>query len=146
MDIEIGINRTPSQNYFISVGLNEKEAISFDNTTKGFRVIKQVLINKLKTPLDKLSDAISGEWYDIILKDGKFVRKNFVLWQDKDKIDIVNDEIWETVWEKPITKDTHETLVFYSQLISDNYEKLDQFIKQMADFETFIAKEIHKYQ
>gem|GEM_PF-3189652 len=49
MWIEIDYNPSPCDSFFISVSINNKEAISFDYTTKGNRVIKQVLIKKMKT-------------------------------------------------------------------------------------------------
>lgn len=142
MDIELGYNPTPSDHYFISVGLNEKEWISFDNTTKGFHVMKQVLIDKKFDP----SGAISGEWDDILLKDGKFVKRNHVVWQDYDKFDVINGETWETVWEKPISSEVHKKLLFFSRFVADHLDSLDTYQKQMADFESFISQEVAKYQ
>lgn len=146
MDIEVDYNPTPRTHYFISVGLNEKEAISFDNTTKGYRVIKQVLVESKS--LEKLIEEhgeITNEWDTIVLKDGKFVRKYHVRWIDRDKLDTVNNETWETVWEKPLDKEIHEKLFYYSRLVSDNYENLDKYEKEMKEFEKLLAKEIKKY-
>src|SRR3989339_882622 len=45
MEIEIDYCPTSErEHYFVSVGLNENEAISFDHTLKGCRIIKQILI------------------------------------------------------------------------------------------------------
>lgn len=142
MNIELGYNPTPSKNYFISVGLNDKEWISFDNTTKGFRVMKQVFIDKKFDP----SGTISGEWDDIVLKDGKFVKRNHVVWQDYDKFDVINGETWETVWEKPISSDDHKKLLSFSRFVADHLESLDKHQEQMADFESFISQVVAKYQ
>lgn len=54
MTIEIDYNPSPKDSFFISVSLNEKEALSFDYTTKGCRIIKQVLIQKEKHNIDSL--------------------------------------------------------------------------------------------
>ncbi len=154
MDMEIDYNPTPSTHYFISIGLDEKEAISFDNTMKGFRVIKQVLVKKdlrkkrkreqVKQKKQK-EENISGEWDAIVLTDGKFVKKYHVKWVDKGKFDTVNGETWETVWEKPISALLHEKLLFYSRFISDNYRRLERFPQKMKGFDVFLSKEIRKY-
>ncbi len=146
MDIEIDHNPTPSKKYFISVGLNEKEAISFDCTTKGHRMIKQILIKKEShdTAVDEYGE-VTAEWDAIVLKDRKFVRIYHVKWIDRDKLDTVNGETWETVWEKPISEEVDKNLLHYSRLVSDNYENLDQFSKEMTEFEDIISKEIEKY-
>ena len=143
MNIEVDYNPTPRTSYFISVGLNEKEAISFDNTTKGYRVIKQVLIEK--KPLEKSiaeHGEITGEWDVIVLEDSKFVKKYHVKWIDRDILDTVNNETWETVWEKPLDKKVHEKLLYYSRLISDNYENLDKYEKEVEDFKKLLVEEI----
>ena len=48
IEVDCGNNTEPGKSFFISVGLNKKEAISFDYTYKGHRVIKQILIKKVK--------------------------------------------------------------------------------------------------
>lgn len=143
MNIELGYNPTPSNNYFVSVGLNDKEWISFDNTTKGFRVMKQVLIDKRFKPLEE----ISGEWNDIILKDGKFIGRNHCIWYDYDKFDVVNGETWETVWTKPITKEVHKKILHYSRFIADHLDELnDKYTKELSEFEDFIAEVMEEYK
>ncbi len=139
MNIEVDYNPSPSKSFFISISLSDKEAISFDYTSKGHRVIKQVLIDKKSLPENK---KISGEWDALVLDNGKFVKKYHVKWIDLDKKDWVNDEIWETVWEKPISAELRDKLLFYSRLISDNYKKLEKFAKQMKEFEELLSEEI----
>src|SRR3990167_1975492 len=97
MDIEIDYNPSPSDMFFISVEIGDNEAISFDYTSKGHRVIKQVLIDKKPFPKGKKPTA---EWDAIIINDRKFIKKYHVKWINMDKKDWVNNEIWETVWEK----------------------------------------------
>lgn len=145
MDIEVDYNPTPSSEYFISVGLTDKEAISFDNTIKGFRVIKQVLLDEPKKTSSSPT-KISGEWDAIVLKDGKFIKKYHVVWQDKNTLDIVNGETWKLVWEKPITEEVHKKLLAFSHFVSDNYEKLDGHKNEMTEFENFLSQETEKYQ
>jgi len=139
MDIEVDYNPTPSKMFFISVALNDKEAISFDYTTKAHRVIKQVLVEKKPFPRNK---KISSEWDALVLKDRKFVRRYHVKWIDMAKKDWVNNEIWETVWEKPIPKKLKDKLMTYSHLISDNYKDLEKFPEKMKEFEEFLLEEL----
>ena len=142
MDIELGYNPTPSKSYFISIKLDDNEWISFDNTTKGFRVIKQVLTNKnFALPKD-----ISGEWNDIVLKDGKFVRRNHCVWYDFDRFDIVNNETWETVWEKPISNEDNNLLLNFSRFVADHLENLSKYKNEMDNFEIVISGMVKKYQ
>ncbi|MFH1365080.1 MAG: hypothetical protein ABIH28_00660 [archaeon] len=142
MNIEVDYNPTPKDTFFISVGLNKREAISFDYTFKGHRVVKQILIEKKKFPE---KGKISGEWDALVLKDKKFVKRSHVKWIDQDKKDWVNNEIWEIAWAKPISKELKDKLLKYSQLISDNYKKLSKFSKEMKEFESLLSKEITKY-
>lgn len=144
MNIEVDYNPTPATSYFISVGLNEKEAISFDNTTKGYRVIKQVLVdNKPWEESIKKYGRIDGEWNVIVLEDHKFIKKYHVKWIDRDRIDIINNEIWKTTWVKPLDKKIHEKLLYYSRLVSDNYKNLDKYQKEIKEFEEVLKKEIN---
>ena len=148
MNIEVDYCPTSERkHFFISVGLNEKEAISFDYTTKGHRVIKQVLVEQRsqKEAVEQYG-AVTAEWDTIVLKDGKFVQNYHTKWIDRDKLDTVNGVTWETVWEKPVSEDVAEKLLYYSRLVSDNYENLDKFSKEMKEFEKFMSKEIAKYR
>jgi hypothetical protein len=43
-------------------------------------------------------------------------------------------------------KGVHEKLLYYSQLISDNYKNLGKYKKEMQDFEKILEKEIKKYK
>ncbi len=136
MDIEIDYNPPPKKSFFISVGINEKEAISFDYTIKGHRIIKQILIEKKEFPKNKKPTA---EWNTLVIENGKFKKRRHDKWIDMDKKDWVNDEIWETVWEKPINKELAKTLLNYSHLFSDNYRKLNQLNKEWRKFEKFLG-------
>jgi hypothetical protein len=141
MEIEIDYNPSPSKFFFISVSLNNKEAISFDYTSKGQRVIKQILVKKKSFPNKKPT----SEWDTIVLKDGKFIKKYNVKWIDLDKKDWVNDEIWGTVWEKPISIELKNKLLEYSQFVSDNHEELIKFKDKMKEFEKIISRELEKF-
>ena len=92
MNIEVDYCPTSKRkHFFISVGLNEKEAISFDYTTKGHRVVKQVLVEqKSQEEAIEQYGEVTAEWDTIVLKDGKFVQKYHTKWIDRGKLDTVN--------------------------------------------------------
>lgn len=142
MNIEIDYNPSPSNSFFISVSLNDKEVISFDYTLKGHRVTKQVLIEKKHF---SENSKINGEWDVLVLDDGRFVKKYHARWIDLGKKDWVNDEVWETAWSKPISVELRDKLLFYSRFISDNYGKLEKFAKELKEFESLLSEEIAKY-
>lgn len=145
--MEIGVDYNPTSGkeaFFISVALDNKDAISFDYTTKGHRIMKQVLIESGKTTENKKKINSDGGWEVIILKNCKFVKKYHVVWYDYDEKDLVNDELWEIAWAKPITKSVKDKLLFYSRLISDNYKNLSKFKKELKEFENLIYNQITK--
>lgn len=142
MNIEVDYNPTPSTMFFISVSLNENEAISFDYTTKAHRIIKQSFVEKKPFPVDQ---PITAEWDVLVLKDGKFVQKYHIKWFDMDKRDWLNDEIWETTKEQPISDELTDELLRYSRLISDNYQFLHKFSDDMKSFESLLSKEIANF-
>jgi len=143
--MEVDYNPSPKEHYFISISLNENEVISFDNTTKGHRVIKQVLVEKqTQDEAVKKYGKITGGWDTIVLEDGKFVQKYHIEWIDKDKLDIVNGETWKTVWEKTLDKQLGDKLLYFSQLISDHYNELEKFPSVISEFEILLSKEITK--
>lgn len=135
-------NPSPKNTFFISVALNDIEAISFDYTLKGHRVIKQVLVEKKNFPKNVKPTA---EWDAIVLSNRKLIRMYHVKWIDMDKKDWVNDEIWQTVWARPVSVGLKNSLLRYSQFISDNHNVLNKFPDKLKEFEKFLAKEIAKY-
>ncbi|MCX6742635.1 MAG: hypothetical protein NT116_00175, partial [Candidatus Parcubacteria bacterium] len=88
MEIEVDYNPSPSETFFISVSINDKEAISFDYTIKGYRVIKQRLIEEKDFPEDA---KVNGEWDVLIIKDKKLIKKYHTKWIDMAKKDWVNN-------------------------------------------------------
>lgn len=144
MNVEIDYNPSPKKCFFISVGINEKEAISFDYTIKGHRIIKQVLVEKKPFPADKKP---TSEWDALIIEEGKFKKRYHVRWIDLDNKDWVNNEIWETVWINPISPSLAKKLLHYSQLFCDNYKELGlpALKKEWNEFEVLLKKEISKH-
>lgn len=144
MDIEVDYNPAPQKMFFISAALNAKEAISFDFTSKGHRIIKQVLIGKKSFPKNK---KCSSEWDAIVLKNGKLGKrkKYHVKWIDLGKKDWVNNEIWETLWEKRMPQLIQARLQKYSWFVSDHYTQIKKFEKEFQIFDQFIEKLVRKY-
>lgn len=141
MLIDLDYNPTPSSLFFISISLNPKEAVSFDCTSKGHRVIKQVLVEKKKFPVNK---PVTSQWTTLVIKDGKFIKKYQVKWLDMNDQDWCNNEIWQTIARQPISQASANKLLAYSQLICDNYQHLNKIIKDYQAFETLLAKEMKK--
>ena len=56
--------------------------------------------------------------------------------------DWCNDEIWENVWARPLGDKLSNTLLYYSRLVSDNYEILESLSKEMENLEDLLEKEI----
>ena len=141
MNIEIDYNPSPKRMFFISVELDKKEAISFDYTIKGHRVIKQILIDNKSFPKNKKP---TSEWDALVINNGKLKKKYHVKWIDIGKRDWVNNEIWETVWIKHLPKKLAPELLHYSQFFSDNYKKLKFFKREWKEFENLLKEEIKK--
>src|SRR3989339_293585 len=120
MEIEIDYCPTSErEHYFVFVGLNENEAISFDHTLKGCRIIKQILIkDKLKKKIVNKNKLITGRWKTLVINNGKFVKSYNVLWIDYDNLDVINGEIWETDWEK-----FSNEIIKFEKLLSNEIKK-----------------------
>ncbi|MDD4983689.1 MAG: hypothetical protein PHH82_02520 [Candidatus ainarchaeum sp.] len=145
MIIELDPNPSNSKNknnYFISVKLNKKEWLSFDNTTKGHRIMKQVLKEIKEMPKGK---KIDGKWEVLIIKNRKLIRKYKAKWIDLDKLDWVNNEIWETTKVKKISKTLSDKLLYYSRLVSDHYKELHKYNKELIELEALLKKEICRW-
>ncbi|MDP3244513.1 MAG: hypothetical protein Q8M83_02520 [bacterium] len=142
MNIEIDYNPSPKDSFFISIGISDNEAISFDYTTKGHRVIKQVLVEKKPFPKNKKP---TSQWDALVISNRKFIKKYHVKWINMDKKDWVNNEIWKTIWAKPILPKLANNLLYYSQLFSDNYKHLAKFTRELKKFENFLSEQIKKY-
>lgn len=139
MEYEVDYNpQGPEDHFFISVKVNDKEYVSFDHTIKGHRVIKQIVVDNQPFPEDK---EPTSEWDDIVIRDGKFLKKYHVRWLDMDKQDWCNDEIWETVAEQSLSAELGEKILYYSRLVGDYYQDLDKVADQIKELETLLAQE-----
>lgn len=145
MYINVDYNPTPSNAFFVSVGLTDTEALSFDYTLKGQRVTKQVLAANKDNKVDAPPKKATSEWDVLELKDGKLLNKRHVMWVDKGNIDEVNGEVWNTEWSKSLSDEVKDKLLFWSRFISDNYEQLEKYQKEMSDFEALIKSYVKEY-
>ena len=141
--MKIFVDKGDFSGFFISVALNNKEAISFDHTVKGSRILKQVLVEEKPFPKNA---KITAEWETICIENRKFVGIEKVRWIDLGKRDWVNNEVWETVWEKPMPTELKKKMQYYSNLICKNYKNLNMFSQELQEFEELLAEAIAKYK
>jgi len=134
MKIYVDVIENSSQ-YFISVHLKENEAISFDNTKKGFRVIKQLLIGR--STLDQ-KETITDEWDSIVVENRRYLGKEHVRWLDLKDKDWCNGEIWQTVREGSIDKELSKEINYYLNLIQVHYSELEKYEKEIISFEALL--------
>lgn len=100
------------------------------------------MIEKKKMPKNI---KLTSEWDTLEIDNHHLIGCEHIRWIDMDKRDWCNDQIWETIWEKPITEELTKRLLHYSNLIQDNYRNLNIIDKQLSEFESLIAKELLKY-
>lgn len=136
MDVEIDILPSPSRSFFISVGIRDGEAISFDRTGQKARMIKQVLVGRVPFPVDKEPTA---EWDAVTVNNRKVVYSH-VKWisLSKERDWVTPDEIWEMTWEHNLSTKDEERLLYFSRLFSDNCENLNSFDEEFSAFEDFL--------
>ncbi len=142
MKIEIDYNPTPKNSFFISIPINEKEDVCFDNTSKRVGIIKQIVIEEKSIPANT---KIDEQWETIVLEDRKFIEKFTVNWIDKGEIDWCNGKVFKCVWEKHLSNKLKEQLLYYSRLVCDNYNNLDKFSNELINFENLLKNELVKY-
>lgn len=130
--------------FFISVPLSDREAISFNGTLEQEpRIIKQVLVEEKAMPQDQ---SLTMEWDTFVIEDGKLVDKEHVRWVDQGKKNWCNNEVWETVWEKPISADLIKRLRDYSNFIYKHHSELEKHKEEMGEFEKLLIQEVAKSQ
>ena len=93
--------------YFFIVILNiNGDSISFDNTIKGHRILKQVNIGKYTG-----NKSIRESWFMYVFKDGKYKGEKWEDWIDEGKDDIINGIVYRQVWEIPTPRDIDNMLL-----------------------------------
>lgn len=108
--------------YFFTIGLNEKgDGISFDNTIKGHRILKQINAGEIDTK----DEEVREEWDMYHFVNGKLKEKIHEKWVDKGKDDIINGTIWRQVWEIPTPEEIDNMLMALNDFLWENKENLD---------------------
>jgi len=133
--------------YFFTIELNKKgDGISFDNTIKGHRILKQVNIGKIYTK----NEVIREEWDTFHFVNGKFKEKIHERWVDKGKDDVINGTIYRQVWEIPTPKEIDKMLIELNNFLWKNQQNLNSQIvqievervsKELYDFSMRLEKE-----
>ncbi|PIT98444.1 MAG: hypothetical protein COT71_00525 [Candidatus Andersenbacteria bacterium CG10_big_fil_rev_8_21_14_0_10_54_11] len=128
--------------FFISVPISNVFAVSFDYTLKGHRILQQLLIAKKPFPTDQKPTM---EWDTIVLENGQLLRREHVRWLDKGQDDWVNDEIWQTIWQEPLTDELKNKLLAYSNLVRKNANNVAVISGEVADFERLLRSLVAPY-
>ena len=106
--------------YFITIELNSKgDGISFDNTLKGHRILKQVNVGKYEN-----NDPVTEEWDIYSFIDGKFDKIIHEKWIDKGKDDVINGIIYRQVWEIPTPKEIDDMLLDFNNFLWKHKDNL----------------------
>jgi hypothetical protein len=108
--------------YFFTIELNKKgDSISFDNTIKGHRILKQINAGKF----DMSKGKIKEEWEMYHFINGKLIEKIHEKWIDKGKEDIINGIIWKQIWEIPTPKEIDKRLIQLNNFLWKNKQNLN---------------------
>ena len=128
--------------FFFSVPMEEEgKYLSFDWTTKGHRVLIQDLRGTQEEPKDKEPD---GEWYTLVIDDGKLVGREHDVWYDYGEIDIVNGEVWVQEKEWPLQEDVARSLGEYAELITSHKDELEKYQMKIKELESLFHEQAEK--
>jgi hypothetical protein len=107
--------------YFFTITLNKKgDGISFDNTIKGHRILKQINAGEIDTK----NEVIREEWDMHHFVNGELKEIIHEKWVDKGKDDIINGTIWRQVWEIPTPKEIDKMLIELNDFLWKNRKNL----------------------
>ncbi len=140
MDVYVDLVNPKKGGFFISVSQG-KESISFDYTTKGHRVVKQVLLKHTKT---KEKPTLS--WKTLRVLDGIPKGIHNVDWIDRGNIDIINGDVYKTVWEKPLPNKIKRDLLYMVEKIYKARGRLNSIRNILADLDTYLSMLMKKYK
>ena len=99
--------------YFVTIELNNKgDGISFDNTLKGHRILKQVNVGEYKD-----DEPATEEWNTYSFVDGEFDKMIHEKWIDRGKEDIINGIIYRQVWEISTPKEIDDMLLDFNKFL-----------------------------
>lgn len=123
--------------YFFTIELNRQgDGISFDNTLKGHRILKQVNEGKI----DTADEAVKEEWDVFHFVDGKFKETIHEKWVDKGEDDVINGTIYRRVWEVRTPEDIDKRLLQLNDFLWKNRRHLNS--KQVEDRVKDASKEL----
>ena len=108
--------------YFFTIELNKNgDGISFDNTIKGHRILKQINAGKIDTK----NEIVREEWDIFHFINGKFKEKIHEKWIDKGKEDIINGIVYKQIWEITTPEKIDNILLELNNLLWANKENLN---------------------
>ena len=108
--------------YFFTIELNKKgDGISFDNTLKGHRILKQINIGRINMK----NEFVKEEWDTYHFVDGKFREKIHEKWIDKGKDDVINGTIFRQVWEIPTPGWINKMLIKLNDFLWNSKDSLN---------------------
>lgn len=127
-----------SDKYFVTIELNDNgDGISFDNTLKGHRILKQINIGEYKG-----NDLVTDEWDMYSFVDGELNNIIREKWIDKGKDDIINGIIYRQAWEVSTPKEIDDMLLDFNSFLWGNKDNLkSQSVRDKVDE---ISKVLHK--
>lgn len=142
MDIFIDDN-IGTDEFFISVPLDERDLLSFDWTTKGHRVILQ--------RLERMGVAVVGEkpaseWDTLHIKNGEFIGKEHVVWYGMGQEDWINGDVYAAIHEWPLDEITAKELLRYSLLVREHIAGLEFYAQEMRAFERLLEELKQKHE
>ena len=126
--------------YFFTILLNKKgDGISFDNTIKGHRILKQINVGKIDTK----NEIIREEWDTFHFASGKFKEKIHEKWVDKGKDDVINGIIYKQVWEIQTPEEIDKLLLEFNNFLWENKENLSsQNVQKEVER---VSKKLYKF-
>jgi hypothetical protein len=144
--MEIRIDLLPRKDgFFISAG-SGREVISFDHTSKGHRILKQRFAGYTKCKEKQSMEKPDKTWQTLRLVDG--VPKELIeeKWFDRGESDIVNGEMWDTVWEKPLPAPVRGRLSGMSLEIYRNRKDLRRIKPLLKEFDKYVSELVERYK
>jgi len=130
-DIHLYANIIPynsQDKYFFSIELNNnKDSISFDNTLKGHRILKQINLGEIDTS----TENIKQEWDIYHFVNGQFREIIHEKWIDKGQDDVINGTLFRQVWEIEMPKKIDQMLLDLNNFLWKKRENLGS--KEITD-------------
>ncbi len=130
--------------FFVSVDVGNGLFLSFDKTKKGNRVIIQRVLGEEKNI--ELPEKPSGEWVSVHFYGSRVMKSEKVKWWDLGKIDVINDEVLETIWEDELPDDISEKIWEFAKYVCDHSDDLSSLDKsRVREFNDFLRDLVSRY-